>query len=844
MKIFNTLIHIATALIITTLLNACGSGGDNKKETAIEKSGNVLANGYLQYATVCLDTNDNKICDETGDLKTQTDENGSFTLSALASQYAQYAVIAESNSDTLDDDGDVSKRLVLSTPPGKTGPGTDNITVSPLTTMVQAYQQANLGLNADAAEDQIKTGLGIDNEAASLFDDYIKKMEELSNSGMSNKITVSGYRSSDAPESRSINEIYKLFRRVAEVTSVSIQEAITDVETNTPAGVDLNENLDALIVVVVDNVVGTLPKLVTAIDALPAGQFNPDELVTELNLKVDLNTVAEAIIAQEQINTASSSNMETVLQAGLNFFEIANFNNTYFIARSRIGFATNSSTQLASSTRIYDPFSGSSFIDSTDNSDYNSNSMYLGDAGWTPYTSDLNNGSAQLNADGSADISAPDRSFRVTAAVTDVSGQVITNFLPQDSDLSSTNTFSNNARAIRFSGENLSNSYYLETYTSVDANEDGNQDTQLSELLTSASTPFDPAVNDDPNVPDANPVGGDLGCYYNPTTNEAELCMRVEFVGNDTTGAAGTSGTSNYYLMDYINRTTTGYHTITRLDTGSWNIESIRGETILVAPFPAKVQSQLTTFSNSMQDDSTGVLYSVYNGTLYQGNYIEAGTAFAEGDWAYNDIAAYDIEQLIVAEFSSQTSGSRPDITDTTLLDANSGSFPMNLFLYDVTNDTTTPIELGAQFTRAADIPAPTAGDNYRLTLNWSTPTTGTSIEAHELTIDTVTVDALSGATVGTATEQLLDANNQPAPNSPANSASFAMLANGEMRVVVSDNIGNVSIDIRLVPVTGDSTSPSIDVIAIITTSDLQNSVVRYSEAVITGVLEPVLGGG
>ena len=826
------------AIAITAALSACSSSGGG--DTTISKSGNVLSNGYLKFATVCLDTNNNKTCDETGDLKTESDANGAFTLNALAEQYAQYAIIAESNSNTADDNGPVTEKLVLSTPPGKTEPTTGDVTVSPLTTLIQGYQQANLGLSAEAAEEQVKTNLGIDDDNVSLFDDYVKKLQDLASSGSGKSIATGAV----ATGALSNAEVYTLFSQVAEVTTETIQQAIADVIADTTAGIDLGDELDSLIAVIVDDVVEALPQMVTEIAALPADQpFDPAALVTSLNLEVDLTTLAEAIAAQEQINTATATGMEAIIQDGLNFFNAGFFSEAPVITRESISFGSNGTdkTTLSSTLTAFDPLNAAVGFTTPTNSGPNDELYLSATTGWTPSQPNNTDGaSVTLNADGSASINAPDgSSFKVSGAVTDVSGLKVVDFLPQDGSTqpsTNTTTFSTGAKAIRFSGVILADNYFLSASSQVDTSGgNGPQAITLGNLIT--STPFDLTTNTDAvQTNDTNPVGDVIGCDFNGNT-----CIAFEFVGTDTSGNVGTSGPTNFYKFDFTQTSPTGWHVITKLpDTSTWSITSLNGETILTSQYPAAIKSQLLGFGNG-GDNEAGILFSVYdNGTgsaVRRGGFETAGSAFADSEWAFNNTAADDVEQVIISELTIATN--EPFITDTTVLTASSGSFLMNLFMYDFASDTANIIATDQSFTRAADFSMPAVGDTFDLTLNLPDPQTAGNIvtEIHQLTIDTV--DAATGTT-GTATEQIVDATGTPLPNTSPNPATFAMQANGEIQFEIDDSTIGERIIARLVPVTGNSTSPAIDVVIITRNVSLQDTTNRLTESVITGVLAPV----
>lgn len=163
-----TTLSTATALL---LLSGCGSSSDSSSSMTMSNDTvtyeGVVADGYLQGATVCADLNSNGACDESEPSVT-TDENGHYVLT-LPNRQSSAEIIASIDENTIDsDDGKaVGTRYVLRTLKGK------EHLFTPLTNLVQQRLQSDETLNEDEAIEEIKSELGLD-DSVDLFTDYIK----------------------------------------------------------------------------------------------------------------------------------------------------------------------------------------------------------------------------------------------------------------------------------------------------------------------------------------------------------------------------------------------------------------------------------------------------------------------------------------------------------------------------------------------------------------------------------------------------------------------------------------------------------------------------------------------
>lgn len=158
---------IITSIFTAILLVGCGEG--NTKTSNTEVSGNV-ADGYLVGAKVCLDINNNLMCDP-NEPSVITGKNGFYTLSNLTpAQLEKYSIIAEITPNVIDEDTNttVNKNYTLSALPKTTF-------ISPISTIVRNDSVQN-NLTKDQAKTDIANKLGISKNK--LEEDYIKKSNQ------------------------------------------------------------------------------------------------------------------------------------------------------------------------------------------------------------------------------------------------------------------------------------------------------------------------------------------------------------------------------------------------------------------------------------------------------------------------------------------------------------------------------------------------------------------------------------------------------------------------------------------------------------------------------------------
>jgi hypothetical protein len=247
----------------------------------VDQSGKV-ADGYLNGATVCLDLNDNKTCDDGEPTATSTD-GGSYAFKATQNQINATPLLVQVTDTTIDEDYP-EKTLTpytLSAPAGYTF-------VSPLTTMIQNIIEKN-GSTASAAEKAVQELLGT---TLPLDTDYIAGK-------------------SDAGSEENQASFDKL-HKVAQVTARLIAESMAD-----PTNEDFNiKDLSSAIIV------GVLAKLeeiseqvddAIQVESEGGDAFDPDILAEEIDIVVEVIIDVEEYVLISSTGAASELTEDMVI---------------------------------------------------------------------------------------------------------------------------------------------------------------------------------------------------------------------------------------------------------------------------------------------------------------------------------------------------------------------------------------------------------------------------------------------------------------------------------------------------------------------------------------------------
>ncbi|MEJ6005940.1 hypothetical protein WG899_10310 [Paucibacter sp. AS339] len=161
------------SLLAAAALVACG-GGSSSDPTPVTptpiKTTDVtvgVVDGPIQNALVCLDANDNGLCEST-ELQGKTDADGKVTLKVPDSDVGKHGLVAVIGTDAVDkDNGPVTTAFVMKTP------ADSSAVISPLTTLVQTHIEST-GASTKDAEKAVQQQLNLN---VPLLEDFSKKTD-------------------------------------------------------------------------------------------------------------------------------------------------------------------------------------------------------------------------------------------------------------------------------------------------------------------------------------------------------------------------------------------------------------------------------------------------------------------------------------------------------------------------------------------------------------------------------------------------------------------------------------------------------------------------------------------
>lgn len=298
------------ALAIPLAMVGCGgsSGGSDNDKTStdddtsgqpttaetISFSGRV-ADGYLSNATVCIDINENKKCDDSDPSATSI-AGGKFTIDdATQAQRDKFPLLVEIKvGETIDEDNEgitLNKPLTLAAPAGYDF-------ISPLSTMVQNNVEA--GVSKEDAEKIVQSKL---DTKLDLNTDYVAGKDSADNA----------------------NE-YARLHQVAQVTARVISG---NMDTLSDAAEENDISIDYLIKAIVDEVFDALEEITFQVKETTKNthsEFNPDTLSETIDsdlIDIDENNINYLVNKNEAQAAATSVDMSRILLGdGLAYFEI------------------------------------------------------------------------------------------------------------------------------------------------------------------------------------------------------------------------------------------------------------------------------------------------------------------------------------------------------------------------------------------------------------------------------------------------------------------------------------------------------------------------------------------
>ncbi len=282
MHIRKKLIWSAMFATATMALTGCIGGSSSSGTTSssgVTLSG-AVADGYLGNATVCLDINQNKVCDPSEpSSKTVDDGTGSYSLNATQAQIDSAPILVIVTTSTTDTDlggGTVSRAYTLSAPAGKSE------FISPISTMIQAKIELNPTMTPEQAQISVKGDLGLTNpDSVDLYKDFIK-------------------------EGETGNDDYKVLHQTAQV----VARAIADF-TEKLTALNLNLGADNITIkdiqkMVAEDIMSQLPAIHAAAEAHidGGGAVDPDYADTHVRDSVDKTGITS--LTKEDVNRKKS----------------------------------------------------------------------------------------------------------------------------------------------------------------------------------------------------------------------------------------------------------------------------------------------------------------------------------------------------------------------------------------------------------------------------------------------------------------------------------------------------------------------------------------------------------
>ena len=608
------------ALVCSVLLAACGGGGSDGGGGTGSGGGTagsgggatstfvgVVADGYLVNATVCLDLNNNKVCDA-GEPSATTTAGGAFSIDATQDQIDNSPVILEATAGvTIDEDTNttVAKDFTLTAPAGADF-------VSPLTTLVQAEIEANeniAGYTVADASAAVQTALGT---SVDVLEDYIAQ-EDLGGAG--------------ADHYQRLHEIAQVATQIIATNTEAVNTAATAQGATSTEG-----ELFELVIAEVSEVIDVISD---AVDADTATTFDPAVVVAAVSSETALDTtdVDDQVDQQQLEQTAVIANIGALISSagGLNWFWIDYENQTY--EGLETGKLTYDSVTTVTTDIEWDVQSDGSLVVRTPGTP----DLVLGSSGWLD--DDEKVSVATINTDGSVELDVKtDEGItyageKLAGQLVDVSGQAIAHFiLAEEGGFDATSivgnaVFSTGAEAYQMTFTTIGDYYFLWEWdgcsnpaltggscnTVWHQNGDGNSSndanaTVMSDVIESS------AANPSIVLTDASSLNA-LEIGYNPN-------LRMEMVSD---------GSANFYTIDFAS------NAATKVGTGTWTQLTVSGAILYLIDVPADLAD------NADVDSGETLLLSVRNGFVRRGSFEPNGTVSSDEEWVFNSVAQQDI---------------------------------------------------------------------------------------------------------------------------------------------------------------------------------------------------------
>ena len=619
-----------------------GGGANGDGADRISFTG-LVADGYLDGATVCLDLNENKECDANEPSAT-SGAGGAFEITdATQAQRDGFPLIVEIIvGSTVDEDNEgvaFTQPLTLTAPVGYSF-------VSPLSTMVQ--NEVEGGATSAAAEDAVQEKLGT---TLSLNEDYIAAQQ-----------------SDDFTQEQQAE--FEQLHQVAQVTARVISD---NMETLEEAAEENDISLDDLISAIVDEVFDALDEIATQVEVIAQDDtqtFDPDAIAEEVDEEL-VNLEPETIDEQVEQNKAEETAVETSLAALMK-----NGGLSWFWAELEEGgslAADHGTISLDANDNFVDEiyvWNGSAFVAGT--TEENDIVYILNGADWAELSNGDEASDLTANADGSISLRYGTDSIgyneRVSGVEVDIAGLStrVTMNAVDDGDriwgnyLLDTAVFPAGSKGYQLSDAGSDEPYLFEdwdgclaenlvgglcnfTYVQNGSGLTNGQATSFADITSATAYTLT-----DGTITDIQAVLGTEIAYYD---NGDKVWAEIVTAGNVV----------NYYKV------TNGHTAITLLGSATWAAVSGTSNALELQPIPA-----ITVLDSQFEDGGNPVL-AIVNGFVRLATHDLAGSDDSSGIQLLNTVAR---DAVIGSHFSLDNVGTTPDPAAPVAVEFNATTLP------------------------------------------------------------------------------------------------------------------------------------------------------------------------
>ncbi|MEC4739072.1 MULTISPECIES: hypothetical protein [unclassified Shewanella] len=602
-----------------------------------------VADGYLVGAKVCLDLNQNKLCDE-GEPSATSTAGGDFSITdATQEQIENFPLLVEVTAGVVDEDtGEaITQPYTMTAPVGYEF-------VSPLTTMVQnEVEQGNELADAEASLQ------GLLGTTLALSQDYVAQQL-------------------NAELEADVQEEYERLHHVAQVTAQLIANNFDAIQT---AADDAGISADDIIGLIVDQIIEALDEIVSEVEFVneQGGEFDPED-VLESDTVVDASTVStEDLEGQVQIRnteaTAAAANLtELVSGDGINFFDDGYYDDMLALSYGTLTYGTltyDAETQTSAEVRF--KLLDGEFVTEEEMND--EDDLILTESGWV--VSNDNFVIGDLNDDGSITLINSDLavlSELIFAKQISVIDLKIKLFLSEQVDtdiwhkvIPETVTFSTGAEAFELSFSNINDVYSIFNWNGC------HEDEMFEGMCNSVWAHTADSEMDGPVVT----LSSLISTTASDGTVDNIIGPHVGWDGSRSIIAEMIDGgAANYYKIEWQAQSDSGEvsNVASLFATGTWRDVTVLDQRLLLLALPESVRD----FGDSDDDDIGELLFTEFEGAVRRGEYTAAGQISDDDEWVFNLAAKNDILENLDLTLLDNVMPSEPEHNDFVCRDGDS----------------------------------------------------------------------------------------------------------------------------------------------------------------------------